>query len=269
MKIKALNPITEDQFYQYWQHSKASGLTMQDEVIAYFYNCIESIPKTALGKYYWQIFENGNPQPRILSVSGALSSLTPYIRAEEMIGLSPQDIFQCFHPEDLQQTLTFVAKYFSMLLLLPKEKRSYLNATIYTRVRNAENKYIWVALEYPVLLFSDDNNLMYGMALYSDVSHIVNNFSSPMLTVLDTLDKQNHVFQCYYPKSTQQIIHHFPRITPREKDIVSLLAQGRSSKEIASILNITKSTVDNHRQRLLKKFNVTSSVELICKTLGL
>jgi DNA-binding CsgD family transcriptional regulator len=32
-------------------------------------------------------------------------------------------------------------------------------------------------------------------------------------------------------------------------------------------LGITKNTVDNHRQRLLKKFGVTSSAELVIKAL--
>jgi RNA polymerase sigma factor (sigma-70 family) len=58
---------------------------------------------------------------------------------------------------------------------------------------------------------------------------------------------------------------HLPKITNREREIVTLLSQGKSSKQISDILNISKNTVDNHRQNLLKKFEVTSSAELVIK----
>ena len=45
--------------------------------------------------------------------------------------------------------------------------------------------------------------------------------------------------------------------------------QGKASKQIADILGITKNTVDNHRQRLLKKFGVHSSAELVIKAMNL
>jgi two-component system, LuxR family, sensor histidine kinase TtrS len=51
----------------------------------------------------------------------------------------------------------------------------------------------------------------------------------------------------------------------REREIIAQLSQGKSSKQIADILGISKNTVDNHRQNLLKKFEVTSSAELVVK----
>jgi DNA-binding NarL/FixJ family response regulator len=56
-----------------------------------------------------------------------------------------------------------------------------------------------------------------------------------------------------------------PHVTKRESEIIALLSQGKSSKQISDILNISKNTVDNHRQNLLKKFDVTSSAELVIK----
>jgi DNA-binding NarL/FixJ family response regulator len=56
-----------------------------------------------------------------------------------------------------------------------------------------------------------------------------------------------------------------PNVTKRESEIIALLSQGKSSKQISDILNISKNTVDNHRQNLLKKFEVTSSAELVIK----
>lgn len=52
-------------------------------------------------------------------------------------------------------------------------------------------------------------------------------------------------------------------ITPREKDIVILLEQGLSYKEIGAELDISINTVNNHIANIYKKFSVRSKVELL------
>ena len=54
-------------------------------------------------------------------------------------------------------------------------------------------------------------------------------------------------------------------ITPKEKEVLSLLAQGFSSKEIASRLFISVHTVESHRKNLRFKFDAKNSSELIMK----
>jgi two-component system response regulator NreC len=53
-----------------------------------------------------------------------------------------------------------------------------------------------------------------------------------------------------------------PLLTPREREVLQLLAEGKSSKEIADILNISVSTVDTHRQRVMEKLDLHSVAEL-------
>lgn len=54
-----------------------------------------------------------------------------------------------------------------------------------------------------------------------------------------------------------------PEITKREQEILSLIAGGFSSKEIARQLGISPKTVEFHRANLLKKFDARSSSQLI------
>lgn len=51
------------------------------------------------------------------------------------------------------------------------------------------------------------------------------------------------------------------QLTPRERDILKLLAQGLSNKVIARKLTITESTVKVHVKHLLKKMKLKSRVE--------
>lgn len=52
-------------------------------------------------------------------------------------------------------------------------------------------------------------------------------------------------------------------LTPRELDIVRLVAAGQSSKEVAATLFLSVRTVDNHLQRIYTKFGVSSRHDLV------
>jgi DNA-binding NarL/FixJ family response regulator len=51
-------------------------------------------------------------------------------------------------------------------------------------------------------------------------------------------------------------------LTPRELDVVKLIAEGHTSEEIAEILFISKKTVDRHRANMLGKLGMRNRVEL-------
>jgi two-component system nitrate/nitrite response regulator NarL len=51
------------------------------------------------------------------------------------------------------------------------------------------------------------------------------------------------------------------KLSPREKDIIALLAKGVSNKEMANTLNVAESTVKIHVQNILKKLHLTSRVQ--------
>ena len=52
-------------------------------------------------------------------------------------------------------------------------------------------------------------------------------------------------------------------LSSREKEILRLVGEGKSSQEIADALNIGKSTVDTHRKNIIKKFNITGKNDFL------
>ncbi|GHN02339.1 DNA-binding response regulator [Cytophagales bacterium WSM2-2] len=52
-------------------------------------------------------------------------------------------------------------------------------------------------------------------------------------------------------------------LTMRETHILKLVAQGKTNKQIASELFISKRTVDTHRNNLMRKLKISSSVQLV------
>lgn len=52
------------------------------------------------------------------------------------------------------------------------------------------------------------------------------------------------------------------KLTAREREIAQLIAEGRSTKEIAGQLHVSVKTVETHRQHIMEKLNIDSIAEL-------
>jgi DNA-binding NarL/FixJ family response regulator len=61
------------------------------------------------------------------------------------------------------------------------------------------------------------------------------------------------------PKARQ----HSAEPTPRQREVIQLLAEGRSMKEVASILNITKRTVAAHKYAVMDLLQLNTNADLV------
>ena len=52
-------------------------------------------------------------------------------------------------------------------------------------------------------------------------------------------------------------------LTPRQREVLQLLAEGRSMKEVASLLSLTPRTVAFHKYRIMEQLKIKSSAELV------
>lgn len=52
-------------------------------------------------------------------------------------------------------------------------------------------------------------------------------------------------------------------LTAREKEVLQLLAEGRSNKEVAALLDVGLSTIETHRANLMQKLNLHGTAEII------
>lgn len=81
----------------------------------------------------------------------------------------------------------------------------------------------------------------------------------------------------FTPRATELILDNFnqkgsltlapddigERLTSREREIVQLLSEGKSSKEVASALSISVKTAETHRSNIMRKLNIHSVSELV------
>lgn len=81
---------------------------------------------------------------------------------------------------------------------------------------------------------------------------------TPRTILLDTIRQVHRGETCISPRIGQKLVQNMshPALSPREFDILKLIADGRSNKEIGGKLGITEGTVKTHVKSLLNKLHV-------------
>jgi DNA-binding NarL/FixJ family response regulator len=64
-------------------------------------------------------------------------------------------------------------------------------------------------------------------------------------------------------KRDAKVIFEADPLTPREREVLKLIAEGKSSKEIAALLFISVFTVNNHRASIMEKLNLNKATDLV------
>ncbi|MGJ5817848.1 response regulator [Paludibaculum fermentans] len=68
-----------------------------------------------------------------------------------------------------------------------------------------------------------------------------------------------------YMRNLQQrnLQDSYSLLTDREREILQLLAEGRSNKDVANLLDLSVYTVETHRTRIMQKLNLHNTAELV------
>lgn len=157
------------------------------------------------------------------------------------------------HPDDRDQLRTCQIAHGQFIYSLPPEERNDYQQTFQFRMLNAKQQYVNVISRQQV--FQQDKAgkawIILGMM---DLSPDQTPAASIKRTVANR--KTGEIISpVFTPLSL--------RLTPREKEILSLIRQGLLSKEIAGRLNLSIYTVNNHRKNILAKLDADNVIEAI------
>jgi two-component system response regulator NreC len=81
-------------------------------------------------------------------------------------------------------------------------------------------------------------------------------FFSPMVTAVLVEDYMRQL-------QARGLTDSYHLLTDREKEVLQLLAEGRSNKEVATLLDLGVSTVETHRANLMQKLNLHNAAEIV------
>ena len=81
-------------------------------------------------------------------------------------------------------------------------------------------------------------------------------FFSPAVTAV-LIEDYMHMLQ------KRGLTDSYDLLTDREREVLQLLAEGRSNKEVATLLDLGLSTVETHRANLMQKLNLHNTAEIV------
>jgi PAS domain S-box-containing protein len=137
---------------------------------------------------------------------------------------------------------------YDLQALTKKGERQWVNVSI-VAYRDEDKK----GKTYILHLFRDSTNHKDIEALFNQVLDVARNGNDP--STGDYLAKQ--------PETS------IDELTPREREVLSLLAKGQNTRDIAHILVISPNTVRNHVQHILQKLHVHSRADAVARAIRL
>lgn len=84
---------------------------------------------------------------------------------------------------------------------------------------------------------------------------------------IQKVSKGEHYY-CRKAKKYISILKNRTHPTSREQDVLRYISQGKSTQEIASLMGISKNTIETHRSHLLEKFKVHNVAELVMQAVS-
>ena len=187
-------------------------------------------------------------------ISGAFEQIIGY--SEEEFKNLKDAYLKFFCEEDLTTYMDHIFPTFKRLRGEHKEDIRKMSHQILGRIRNKNGKIVNTFLEYQILELAPDITPVLSFGKLTEVGFPQAIKGLGVSVYLTTNSGSELLYDEVFPFNPIDI-------SEREKEVLRLIGDGKTAKEIADVLFISVNTVKNHRQNLLKKLNLKSSHELV------
>ncbi|MBP6755081.1 MAG: PAS domain-containing protein [Bacteroidia bacterium] len=195
---------------------------------------------------------------KFIYLSSEIYDLIGYT-SNNLIENSYQLYLDYFHAEDKSE---FKGPIFENLISYiksqPKKTIKKNQFSINYRIHNKHGEYVKILDQFIILEVDGDKNPLFIFGMLSDISN--HKSDNKMILTINQLNTE------LCNKARTQVTKVFskkPTFTVRQKQIIDLIKNGSSSKEIAVKLDLSIHTVNAHRRKLLDKFDCKNTSELL------
>jgi len=221
-----------------------------------------------LYKKFWNFFLLGDSYYFVLNHHSLECDLVSK-EVEDVIGYS-RDEFNLFfinkiiHPDDQPWYVSLGYRVSEFLAKLPKEKLMNYKLRYDFRYRKKNGDYARLLYQGIIIEHDENGRLIRTLGVHTDITYLKKE-GRPVLSFIGLDDEPSYV-----DIDLQNIFtERKGDFTAREKQVLKLLIEGKLSKQISTILNISKQTVDTHRKNMLHKKNLNNTGELVGKAITL
>lgn len=186
---------------------------------------------------------------------------------EDVMGYLPSEFDIKFmnsklHPDDRSWFLAIGSGIVDFFTQLPVDKLMKYKVRYDVRFMKKNGEYARILYQGILLEHDDNGKFLRTLSVHSDITYLKQE-GKPVLSFIGLDGEPSYVDVA----SNNIFIESKEEFTKREKQVLKLLIEGKLSKEISSILKISKQTVDTHRKNMLHKKNLNNTGELIGKAI--
>lgn len=186
------------------------------------------------------------------------------VSAERLVALDYRTFLkEYFHPDDLhiisRNVFPDLAQYVKENKIKPITRIS-INYSY--RMKTAQDNWIRIEQQTSPLHSDGKDNILLTQSFYQLVGDA--EMEGPKQIELSIFIRNTSgLYHLEHSKTYTAENSGSASITPRELEILTLLAEGKTSSQIGGMLYISESTVTTHRKNMLKKFGLNNTSELI------
>lgn len=231
------------------QYVTLAGADKRDEVLQLFDSMHQLFPQ-------WVISTCPMMHPDIHYVTNNGPHVFGYTNEYLINHASPEKYFTHIHEADQQDLFECFSFLHDLLESVPSEEHPAYRAVFHYRFKKGNGQYIYLHDEKATLRLRGAGNLYY--ALFRDIT-AEKVFAGVKVEIFM---KENVLIKIkeHKPSAKRNLL------SKREGELVTLIKQGLSTKEIAWYLNISHNTVRNIKSNLFEKYNVNNTIELLNMT---
>jgi DNA-binding CsgD family transcriptional regulator len=205
-----------------------------------------------VGDYYYYIFNLKNLQMEFMSKE--METVLGYKTAD----MDLTSLFNKIHPEDQPWFLNIENKAVEFLSKLSVEQVPNYKVRYDYRIQKSDGQYMRILQQVITLQYSETGGILKTLGVHTDISHLKME-GKPVLSFIGLNGEPSFIDVDI--KEVFETSSGF--LSARECEILSLLIGGKETKEIATLLFISPSTVSTHRKNLLAKTKARNTSEMI------
>ncbi|RZJ89399.1 MAG: PAS domain S-box protein [Chryseobacterium sp.] len=210
-----------------------------------------------IGDFYYYIFNCATAQ--VEYVSNSMCEILGY-SAEEF---NVDNVIGLIHPEDISYFLDFEQKVTAFFTALPAEKVMKYKVSYDYRMKRNDGQYVRLLHQASTIQSDSNGAVIRVLGVHTDITRLKKDNGS-------TLSFIGLEGELNYEDVSIGAVQNYRKnlfLSKRERQVLIHLAEGKTSREIGDLLFISKFTVDRHRKNMLKKTNISSTVELAVRSI--
>ena len=181
----------------------------------------------------------------------------------DVFGIKPEEwsvnyLLENMHPEDVDPFLQNEKSLMPVLRSIDPNKLADYKVRYDFRIKDRQGNYKRILHQAITLHNDEEGSIIRTFCVYTDITHLKQEGRMNVSLININGDKSYYDIK---PDGSYSLADQ--ALSKRELEIVRFLAEGLKSKEIATTLDISIHTVNNHRKKIIQKYGVNSTSEII------